>query len=281
MKLKATSKIEINRNSIQKATYSSPLFTQVSHAGNTTGKTAGKTGGYHPSTTPSSPQYRNQNLTQQEKRICNHVRKLINNNFHPYHSLFVTATFADSNKTDLVECNKEFQKFLTKIKRNYNDFAYVAVVSFQERGVPHYHMICNLPMASLRCLISWWSHGSLRCERTSGVYGIAHYMVQNLQYNFKNISLPKHYRLHFASKNLNKSIIYREWSSKEIADYYINSARLTGIKASYALKRENYYCGRITYQTYHVLSEADFPLKQTATRKKSVRKRKRKVVEPF
>ena len=277
MRLNATSKIEINRNSIQKATYSKPLFALVNHAGNK----ARKTGGYRPSMNPTNPQYRNQNLTQQEKRLCNKILKLVNNNFHPYRSLFVTVTFANANMIDLTACNNLFKKFLAKIKRQYNDFAYVAVVSFQERGVIHYHMICNLPTTSIRHLRRWWSHGTLNCKRTNGVYGISNYMVHNLQCNFDNINLPKYYRLHFTSRNLNKPIVYREWNGREIADYFINSARLTGINANYTQKINSDYCGSITYQTYHVLSDADFPLKQTATLRKPFRKNKSKAAEPF
>lgn len=275
--LKATSKIEINYNSIQKVTYSKPLFT----LSNFTSNRAGNSGGYRTSTTPNSPQYRNQNLTQQEKQLCKKVRKLVNNNFHPYHSLFVTVTFANSNMTNLTVCNKEFQKFLAKIKRHYEDFAYVAVVSFQNRGVPHYHMVCNLPTESNKYLRHWWTHGSLHSKKANGVYGIAHYMIKNLRYNFSYIKLPKHYRLHFASKNLNQSIVLREWKGTEIADYYINIARINGLDSGYTKKIESDYCGKITYQTYHIVSADDFPLKPEATLSKPVRMRNSNEPSPF
>lgn len=265
--LKATSKIEINYNSIQKVTYSNPLFT----LGNFTSNRAGNSGGYRPSTTPNSPQHRNQNLTQQANKLCNKVQKLVNNNFHPYHSLFVTVTFANSEMTDLTVCNKEFQKFLAKIKRHYEDFAYVAVVSFQERGVPHYHIVCNLPTESTKYLRHWWTCGSVHSKKTSGVYGISQYMIKNLRYNFAYIKLPKYYRLHFASKNLNQSIVLREWKGTEVADYYINIARISGLYSGYTKKIDSYYCGNITYQTYHIISADDFPLKPVATLSKPIR----------
>ena len=277
MELKPTSKIEVNYNSIQKVTYSKPLFT----LSNFTDNRARSSGGYRPSTSPNSPQYRNKNLTQQEKQLCNKVRKLVNNNFQPYHSLFVTVTFANSEMTDLAVCNKEFQKFLAKIKRHYEDFAYVAVVSLQKRGVPHYHMACNLPSESTKYMRQWWTCGSVHSIKTNGVYGISNYMIKNLRYNFANINLPKHYRLHFASKNLNQSIVLREWKGTEIADYYINIARTSGLNSGYTQKIDSNYCGNITYQTYHIVSADDFSLKPVATLSKSVRMKNSNEPKPF
>lgn len=275
--LKATNKIEINYNSIQKVTYSNPLFT----LGNFTSNRAGNSGGYRPSTTPNSPQHRNQNLTQQANKLCNKVQKLVNNNFHPYRSLFVTVTFANSKMTDLTVCNKEFQQFLAKIKRHYEDFAYVAVVSFQDRGVPHYHMVCNLPTESTKYLRHWWTHGSIHSKKTTGVYGISHYMIKNLRYNFTYIKLPKHYRLHFASKNLNKSVVLREWNGTEIADYYMNIARINGLDSGYTKKIDSDYCGNITYQTYHIVSADNFPLKPVAILSNPVRMKNSNDRKPF
>lgn len=60
---------------------------------------------------------------------------------------FLTLTFAD-NVTDISIANKAFNSWLTLMRKNYNDFAYLAVPEYQKRGAVHYHLLTNLVVGS-------------------------------------------------------------------------------------------------------------------------------------
>lgn len=75
-------------------------------------------------------------------RSKNNMTRLINTNIDKFTS-FLTLTF-NEDITDLTIANKEFDKFITKIKRNYKEFLYVAVPEFQKNGRIHYHMLTNI-----------------------------------------------------------------------------------------------------------------------------------------
>lgn len=56
---------------------------------------------------------------------------------------FITLTFKE-NITDLDYANKEFNKFIKRVRYIKNDFSYLAVPEFQKRGAVHYHLLTNL-----------------------------------------------------------------------------------------------------------------------------------------
>ncbi|MDF2537737.1 MAG: putative replication initiation protein [Herbinix sp.] len=176
-------KLTLNINNSQHATFEKPLYLIPPYHISTMNK-----GGYHPSTTPNNPVYRSQNLSAQKKRICNEVCNLVINN--SFNSLYVTLTFADSNRTDLKECRNLLTKFLSIIKVHYVDFAYVGVVAIQKRDTVHYHFIANLPPDSLMYLREWWHHGLMKVKRTCHVYGIANHFRKNLKVAFSTVKLP-------------------------------------------------------------------------------------------
>ncbi|GAI10009.1 unnamed protein product, partial [marine sediment metagenome] len=39
--------------------------------------------------------------------------------------------------------NREFKKFIQRLRYQYGDFKYMAVIEFQDRGAIHYHMISD------------------------------------------------------------------------------------------------------------------------------------------
>ena len=85
------------------------------------------------------------NYNQQVIKRRNNVRRLLCCNFSDKDKFF-TLTF-ENNETDIQKCDKEFKKFIQRLKYTYKlkDFKYLAVIEFQERGAVHYHIICNLP----------------------------------------------------------------------------------------------------------------------------------------
>lgn len=75
-------------------------------------------------------------------RSKNKMIRIVNTNLDKFKS-FITLTFAD-NITDLSYANKEYDKFITKIKRKYKDFLSIAVPEFQKNGSIHYHLLTNI-----------------------------------------------------------------------------------------------------------------------------------------
>jgi len=67
-------------------------------------------------------------------------------NFDRWHS-FITLTFAE-NVMDVTFANKEFNKWISCIKRKFPDFVYLCVPEFQKRGAVHYHLISSLVCGS-------------------------------------------------------------------------------------------------------------------------------------
>lgn len=64
-------------------------------------------------------------------RIRNRVRRLALANFDE-HSRFFTSTFADNIK-EMNFANREFKKFIQRLKYHYGDFKYLTVVEFQKK----------------------------------------------------------------------------------------------------------------------------------------------------
>lgn len=75
-------------------------------------------------------------------RSKNLLVDLAHENYASWHS-FITLTFAE-NVSDLDAANKEFNKYISKIKRVFPDFKYLAVPEFQKRGSVHYHLMTNI-----------------------------------------------------------------------------------------------------------------------------------------
>lgn len=75
-------------------------------------------------------------------RSRNLLIDLAYSNFDKWHS-FITLTFAE-NITDISFANREFNKWVSQIKRVYPDFVYLCVPEFQKRGAVHYHLISSL-----------------------------------------------------------------------------------------------------------------------------------------
>ncbi|MFT9486053.1 hypothetical protein TEPIDINF_002211 [Tepidibacillus infernus] len=63
--------------------------------------------------------------------------------------------------TSLKTCNREFKKFIQRMKNRYENFKYVAVMSRQDNGNWHYHMVCNLGYIAFNELKQIWGLGGV------------------------------------------------------------------------------------------------------------------------
>jgi len=157
-------------------------------------------------------------------RIRNNIRRLAIANFNEY-SRFFTATFKD-NITKMDYANCEFRKFIKRIKYNYGDFKYIAVVEFQKRGAIHYHMLSDFGYIKQKELEKIWGNGFvwirdlLTGNKGKSVDNVGAYLVKYMNKNIidKRLMGKKAY---FTSRNLVRpEIVYEDIGLDECFEKY-------------------------------------------------------------
>lgn len=147
------------------------------------------------------------------RKARNEVRRQVLANFNE-HSKFITLTFRDGavkDVTDVQECNKEFKKFIQRLRYKYKDFKYLAVIEFQDkngRGAVHYHMISDLPYIENKVLADIWKNGFVRINDISHVDNVGAYMVKYMLKDMNDERL-KGNKAYLSSKGLAKSSVIR------------------------------------------------------------------------
>ena len=93
---------------------------------------------------------RGKGITNKEKnrrevlnRARNSIIRLVNSNSDM--TTFITLTYA-ANMKNLTISKDHIKKFTKDIRKDYDNFKYLYVLEFQQRGAIHYHMICNIPI---------------------------------------------------------------------------------------------------------------------------------------
>lgn len=114
----------------------------------------------------------------------NKVRRLITANFSEK-SKFITLTFAE-NITDMDRANREFTKFIQRMRRRYGKFKYLAVIEFQKRGAVHYHMISDLPYIENEKMAGIWRNGFVRINEIRHVDNVGAYVVKYMTKESEN-----------------------------------------------------------------------------------------------
>lgn len=212
-------------------------------------------------------------------RARNKVRRMINCN--PDLKTFVTLTFED-NVIDLKYSNKEFKKFIQRLQYNLkNEFKYVAVIEFQQRGAIHYHMLCNYP---IEFKVANWivnSHGKRYRRKTSSqkefelsfqsrfwkngfvdiqpltpdsrfgdeVDNVGAYVTKYMTVDLDDDRL-KGNKMYLMSKNLSDSVeVFL--SDKEI-DVLENVYNLSNCESVYNNSYTNDYIGKVEYKQYNL-----------------------------
>lgn len=92
-------------------------------------------------------------------QVIKTIYGLSNCNFNNEKSKFLTLVPAE-NITDVNIANKEFKKFISRVRRIYGNFEYIAVIEFQKTGRVHYHLMINLPYIPQKKLLDLWGAGS-------------------------------------------------------------------------------------------------------------------------
>ena len=85
--------------------------------------------------------------------------------------------------------NYEFMKFIQRLKYNYGDFKYLAVIQFQERGAVHYHMLADFGYIEHSELKKIWGKGFvwirdlLKSNNGKAVDNVGAYIVKYMDKN--------------------------------------------------------------------------------------------------
>lgn len=181
------------------------------------------------------------------------IKRLVLENFDE-NSFFLTLTYKE-NIQDRDYSNSEFKKFVQRIKRQYPDFEYIAVIEYQERGAIHYHMICNhlklewkndKELKKLENAFSeryWNSNGWVDIQRLYNVDNVGAYLIKYLAKDRqKGYEFSK--RNYLCSRGLKKPVIH----SDPIA--VMNS--VSDWIPSYTSSYDSVYNGKVIYREYNL-----------------------------
>lgn len=192
---------------------------------------------------------------QSIRRASANIRRLASCNFGEY-SKFLTLTFKDGSVDDvgnIKECNREFKKFIQRLKYRVGDFKYIAVVEFQEendRGAVHYHVILNIPYVPHSDLLKLWGLGSVYIEAIKsleGVDNVGAYLTYYMSKDFSNDRLQGQ-KSYFTSRNLKKPEILRGHDAYEAERILME----LDLKLVFTNHYESEQFGTIAYREYNL-----------------------------
>ena len=146
------------------------------------------------------------------KLECQRLAKCNSNDWHT----FITLTFKKNIK-DIVFANREFNKFISKVRRIFNNLKYICVPEFQKRGAIHYHLLTNIDIADNNLIyeqidnkkflhIKYWNNGFDKVDNVSGdIKKIIGYISKYMTKDIDDRLFGKHRYLY--SQNLNKPCV--------------------------------------------------------------------------
>lgn len=173
------------------------------------------------------------------------VRRLVLCNFGN-HSKFMTMTYAE-NQTDIVQANKDFKKFIKRLRYKYGDFKYIAVPEFQKRGAVHYHVMSDLSYVPNKELAKIWGHGFVKINDIRHVDNVGAYMVK---YMLKDTDDPRlrGQKAYLCSKGLDRPVVIRG----ALAERVIAENKLEGKKEAFASSYTSKRNGEVSYKEYNL-----------------------------
>lgn len=164
--------------------------------------------------------YATYNYAKRVKKRRSTFKTLAYINFHIPNVQFVTLTFDSrivNNANDLQTCHKAFQKFIKRIRHQYDDFRYLAVFSRQTNKNWHYHMICNFDESVTgKAIRELWTYGIIHntvVTKYDEFDTKVSYCVDNMERNsWEELQGEKGY---LNSKGLQNKIVLRSWNENE------------------------------------------------------------------
>jgi len=132
---------------------------------------------------------------------------------------FITLTFADTDKIDITnveQTNKEFKRFIQRMKYKYGDFKYAVVIEFhKDRGAVHYHMLFTFmhvdgmqPYIPSDEIAKIWGWRFIGVNAIEGNDNIGAYMSKYMAKDLNRDPRLKGKKGYWTSKNINKPNVY-------------------------------------------------------------------------
>jgi hypothetical protein len=234
-------KMRVSGNVVEFWQFENPIFLEGNSSGGRRSKDSPES--------EKTDEYRKQNNRKSKDKF----KSLVSTNFEDGDK-FLTLTFRDSdtfNIKDVAETNKEFKKFMQRLKYKYGDFKYIGVIEFQDenkRGAVHYHLMCKLPYVPYEVLASIWGLGYIGINYIKGVDNIGAYLSKYMSKNVGDYRL-KGKKNYLPSKNLDKPIIEYGNMAKELYyEYSKDEQKKEVFKDCYSSE----HFGNITYKEYNL-----------------------------
>jgi len=181
-----------------------------------------------------------------QHKARNNLRRLITANFDS-NSKFITLTFKE-NVTDVKQANKEFKKFIQRLRYRYGkNFKYANVIQFQKRGAVHYHMMSDLPYIPHEDLEKIWGKGFVYVNKITHVDNVGAYMIRYMGKDMTDTRLMGQ-KSYMTSRNLVRP---REYVGDE-AEQILKSFNLENKKRVYASSYTNEHLGLSLYKQYNL-----------------------------
>lgn len=183
-------------------------------------------------------------------RSKNEFRRLVLSNFGNMDK-FLTLTFRDGaveDVTNVRECNKEFDKFLKRMRRAYGGFKYCRVIEFQDangRGAVHYHCILTIPYVPWEEIRETWGGGNIDITAIDHVDNVGSYVSKYMSKDLADDRLAG-VKAYATSKNMNRPIVLYGRAAKEL------NKTLEQKKEVFANSYESEYQGKIEYTEYNM-----------------------------
>ncbi len=129
---------------------------------------------------------------------------------------FITLTFKE-NMIDVEFGNREFNKFVSKVRRVFPTFKYISIPEFQKRGAVHYHVLTNINFTNKKLIyeqvdnkkflhVKFWNNGFTNVEVVSkDIKKIVGYISKYMTKTVDNRLFG--HRRYFYSLNLKKPSI--------------------------------------------------------------------------
>lgn len=172
------------------------------------------------STKKNDGKYAKYNYAKRVKQRRSKFKTLAYINFMVPNVQFVTLTFDSrifKGADDLDTCHKAFQKFIKRVRHQYDDFRYLAVFSRQRNKHWHYHMLCNFhETVSGKTIREIWSYGIVHnsvLTRYDEFESKLSYCIDNMeQVAWDELQGEKGY---LSSNGLQNKIVLRSWNENE------------------------------------------------------------------
>jgi hypothetical protein len=200
----------------------------------------------------------NKNLVRSRfslQRTRTKIRRLINCNEDM--NKFLTLTFAD-NIIDVKEANYKFTKFVQRLKYEYPNVKYLAVIERQRNrgrknndlGTIHYHLLSDFVYTCSDYLADIWGHGFIKVNRISHVDNVGAYVCKYLNKEVFEGDM-KGKKKFFHSLNLAKPVeIYGDINFNNMFDFLALSSAEPVYKSTFDSK----YTGVVNYKQYALTS---------------------------